>query len=108
MASDAKVAHLQRLQRVEGILYVSGATTLTIQQTNVRSDTTSTGHSITLPDCQKCAGFEFLIQNNSGNSTTVVPTGVAPDGNQVIAVDEGYVVMKSYGYMWVPIAKKLS
>ena len=110
MADTAKVALLQRLQQVEDVVQKSAAATLTILETRVRGDTTSTAFTLTLPAPEKAAGLTYIIQaNRSGsNNLTVAFTGVSPDGSQAIAVDEGYVVAHSFGHMWVVLAKKLS
>ena len=110
MADYAKEAVLQRRQRVEDVVQKSATATLTVLETRVRGDTTSTAFTLTLPAPEKAAGLTFIIQANrpGSNNLTVAFTGVSPDGTQVIAVDEGYVVAHSFGHMWVVLAKKLA
>lgn len=110
MADDAKRSFLNRLQQVEDVVAKSNTATLTTQETRVRGDTTSTAFTLTLKSPEQCAGLTYIIQANKpgGNDLTVAFTGVAPDGSQVIAVDEGYVVVHSFGHMWVVLAKKLA
>lgn len=110
MADTAKVAFLQRLQQVEDVAQKSAAATLTVLETRVRGDTTSSAFTLTLPAPEKAAGLTYIIQANrpASNNLTVAFTGVSPDGSQAIAVDEGYVVAHSFGHMWVVLAKKLT
>lgn len=110
MADNAGVAVLQRRQQVEDVVQKSAAATLTSQETRVRGDTTSVAFTVTLPAPEKVAGHTYIIQANrpAANDLTVAFTGVAPDGSQVIAVDEGYVVAHSFGHMWVVLAAKLA
>ena len=110
MTDYAKEAVLQRRQRIEDITHKTAAATLTALETRVRGDTTGGAFTLTLPAPEKAAGLTFIIQANrpGANNLTVAFTGIAPDGSQAIAVDEGYVVAHSFGHMWVVTAKKLS
>lgn len=110
MSNLRKDAVLLDRQVVADILELAAAATLTAVQNDVRGDTTSSAFTVTLPAPELAPGRFFTIQANrpGANNLTVAFTGVAPDGSQAIAVDEGYVVAYSTGYIWVVMAKKLS
>ena len=111
MTTQLKNAPYNENQMNRDWLQKSAAYTLTPQDTMVRGDTTGAAFTLTTPAPEKCsASGIFVVQANKpgANSLTVAFTGVAPDGSQVIAVDEGYAAFMSLGFMWIVLGAKLA